>query len=135
MRIDGEVSVLGLEFCQGHLVQFRLPQPVPPLEPWVVVSFESKFLRYHRGNRYADYGVKLTLRNPTPTARTYSVNVAFKDAEGFLLADTLAVFGWTILAGEESEYAGNIIASFDGDDDVNNVAKVEVSRVRARVEF
>ena len=135
VRIDGEVSVLGLEFCQGHLVQFRLPQPVPPVEPWVVVSFESKFLRYYSGNQYADYGVKITLRNPTQTTRTYTVHVAFKDAEGFLLVDTPAVFEWTILAGKESEYAGNIVASFDGDDDVNNVATVEVSRVESRVEF
>ena len=135
VRINGEVSVLGLEFCQGKLVQFRLPQPVPPVNPWIVVSFESKFLRYYGGNRIGVYGVKLTLRNPTQTARTYAVDVAFKDADGFLLENTQAVFGWTILAGKESEYAGNITASFDGADDVNNVAKVEVSRVRSEVEF
>ena len=33
VRINGEVGVLGLEFCQGHLVQFRLPQPVPLTSP------------------------------------------------------------------------------------------------------
>lgn len=135
VRINGEVSVLGLEFCQGKLVQFRLPQPVPPLKPWVVVSFESKFFRYYRGNQIGVYGVKLTLRNPTQTARTYAVDIAFKDAEGFLLEHSQAVFGWTILAGQESEYAGDVTASFDGADDVNNVAKVEVARVRSEVEF
>lgn len=135
VRTSGEVSVLGLEFCQGSLVQFRLPQPVPPLDPWVVVSFESKFLRYYRGNRNARYGVKLTLRNPTQTARTYAVHIAFKDSDGFLLGETQAVFGWTILAGKESEYVGNVSVSFEGDDDVNNVAKVEVARVESEVEF
>ena len=134
VRTTGEVSVLGLEFCQGSLVQFRLPQPVPSLDPWVVVSFESKFLSYHRSNRYARYGVKLTLRNPTETARSYWVDIAFKDSDGFLLADT-RVLGWTILAGKESEYAGNVSVVFERDDDVNNVAKVEVAGVGSWVEF
>ena len=134
VRINGEVGVLGLEFCQGHLVQFRLPQPVPPLNPWVVVSFESKFLRYYSGNRYAEYGVKLTLRNPTQTARTYDVEIAFKDSDGFLLGDA-RVFGWTIPAGKESEFAGTVSVSFDGADDVNNVATVEVAKIRSEVEF
>ena len=135
VRIAGTVSVLGLEFCQGHLVQFRLPQPVPPLNPWVVVSFESKFLRYYSGNQIGVYGVKLTLRNPTPTGRTYAVEIAFTDTAGFLLAETQAVFGWTIQAGQESEYVGNVNASFASADGINSVAEVEVARIRSEVEF
>ncbi len=135
VRIAGTVNVLGLEFCQGRLVQFRLAQPVPPLKPWVVISFESKFLRNYSGNQIGVYGVKLKLRNPTQTARTYAVDIAFTDTAGFLLAETQAVFGWTIQAGQEREYVGNVNASFASADDANSVAEIDVSRVKSEVAF
>ena len=141
LRVNGEVSAVGLEFCQAELAQFRLAHPIPegPNNPWAVVSIETKLVAECDPGRVcfydARYSVKLTLRNPTQVDHTYNAIVEFKDSDGFLLGSNEFdswhltdlpgdVHNLFVPAGQERLFLGTVHVFLDGG--VSDVASVGV---------
>lgn len=108
LRLSGEAALVGMDFCSGQLMQFRLPHlsPMPdlispedededeedpgpgPSKPVVIESFSVKLTHAddHDGNLAAHtFGIKLQIRNPNTDRKTYSAVVTFKDEDGFLV--------------------------------------------------
>ena len=108
LRIRGEAAVLGMDFCQGNLMQFRLPHlvpaavkapepgssPEPPGDPEHQVVAESFSIERtgRRGSVFGEiytYGISLRLRNPTVKTQVYTAKVQFRDADGFLVMEKM----------------------------------------------
>lgn len=124
-HIYGKVALMGLDFCDGRLVQFRLPHAGPgagsaSTQPEV----ESLDVRVEKGFRWT-YKIKVALRNPTAQDQTYRAKMVFKDSDGFLVQEAPLRPGSTadqfsfpfcdvgecdmfVPAGETREFLGNI---------------------------
>ena len=130
LRIRGEAAVVGMDFCSGNLMQFRLPHIGPGAgttsrQPEV----ESLDIRVEKGLRWT-YKIKVTLRNPTAQDQTYWAKMVFKDSDGFLVQEAPVRPGRTgdqfsfafcvrgdcdmfVPAGETREFLGNILVDSD----------------------
>ena len=109
LRISGGAAVLGMDFCSGDLMQFRLahlgPMAAGDIQPpesdppdgggssFVVESFTVKLTNV--GSFDHTFGVKVELRNPTSETRNYHATIRLKDSDGFLVAEYLLWPGMT----------------------------------------
>ena len=128
LRIRGEAAVVGMDFCSGTLMQFRLPHIGPnAVSTDTQPEVESLDIRVEKGASFSPwtYKIKLTLRNPAAQDQTYRAKMIFKDSEGFLVTEapfwpgrtgdpfsfSFCVFGecdMFVPAGETREFLGNI---------------------------
>ena len=103
LRISGGAAVLGMDFCSGDLMQFRLahlgpmaagsvqpPRDDPPGEGSSVVKLFTVKLTDTTSKGWAGlptytYGIKLTLNNSMAESQIYTAKVKFNDSDGFLV--------------------------------------------------
>ena len=133
-HIYGKVALMGLDFCDGQLIQFRLPHAGPSAgSASTQPEVESLDIRVEKGAGFLarwTYKIKVTLRNPTAQDQTYWAKMVFKDSDGFLVQEAPLRPGRTgdqfdfsfcdrgdcdmfVPAGETREFLGNILVDSD----------------------
>ena len=119
LHIIGEAAVVGLDFCDGKLAQFRVPHLLKAARPseggegdfilttssYYATDFAVKFLRTEdktaNGETYTQdvYGIKVTIGNVAAANRRYTAKLTFLDEDGFLLYETYLEPGETVDRG------------------------------------
>ena len=121
LRISGGAAVVGMDFCSGDLMQFRLAHlgpmereavfdppddELPRGSRFVVEALKIKLVDHCRtcgiyGTEQYTYGIQLKYLNPTTRKQVYSARIEFRDSDGFQVKKMLFI-------PDETNYDGRI---------------------------
>ena len=120
VRINGNVSAVGLAMCDGNLQFSRLARPMPSSQPgnpeasppqYEVLSFDINRVRgtpLAVGVGAEVFSYRLVVRNPTSETRQYTATLEF--LEGEILLDTAVIpqSPFSIVAGGTRTLSGTV---------------------------